>query len=174
MNSVPGERLSFDKLKDCLTIAPVLRVFDSGRCSVLTTDASEMAVSAVLTEPDNEGVHHLIVYESCKLRAFLSHPRFGAACRDTRLQCLYSATSCSAAGRLSLMAFARTLFSALTIRRSHGSEPNGTAIDSSPLGWTKSKNFAVMSSTYQETSIQPTLSIGAALSGSESWPSGLW
>jgi hypothetical protein len=58
-----------------------------------------------------------------------------------------------------------------TIRGSHRSAPNGTSIDSSPAGWMKLKSFALMSSTYQENSIQPTLSLGAAfgLNGSQCW-----
>ena len=63
----PAEQLSFDALKQCLTTAPVLGTFDSGRCSVVTTDASEVAISAVLTQPDDEGHHHPVAYESRKL-----------------------------------------------------------------------------------------------------------
>jgi hypothetical protein len=64
-----AEQRSFDHLKRCLTTAPVLRTFDSGRRSVLTTDASEMAISAVLTQPDDDGQHHPVAYESRKLTA---------------------------------------------------------------------------------------------------------
>ena len=64
-----AEQRSFDHLKRCLTTAPVLRTFDSGRRSVLTTDASEMAISAVLTQPDDDGQHHPVAYESHKLTA---------------------------------------------------------------------------------------------------------
>ncbi len=63
------DRRSFDKPKECLTIAPVLRVFDSDRRSVLTTVASENAISAILTQPDGDGVHHPIAFKSCKLTA---------------------------------------------------------------------------------------------------------
>ncbi len=46
----------------------MLRTFDSRRRSVLTTDASEVAILAVLTQPDDDdGVHHPVAYESCKL-----------------------------------------------------------------------------------------------------------
>jgi hypothetical protein len=51
----------------CLTTAPVLCTFDSRRRSVLTTDASAVAISAVLTQPDDDGVHHPVAYESRKL-----------------------------------------------------------------------------------------------------------
>jgi transposase InsO family protein len=63
------EQRSFDRLKHCLTTAPVLRTFDSRRRSVLTTDASEVALSAVLTQPDDDGHHHPVAYESRKLTA---------------------------------------------------------------------------------------------------------
>ena len=73
----PAEQRSFDALKQCLTTAPVLRTFDSGRRSVVTTDASEVAISAVLTQPDDEGHHHPVAYESRKLtdaeQAYPSH-----------------------------------------------------------------------------------------------------
>jgi len=63
------EQASFDGLKRCLTTAPVLRTFDPGRRSILTTDASEQAISAVLSQPDDDGVHHPIAFESRKLTA---------------------------------------------------------------------------------------------------------
>ena len=42
----PEEKASFGTLKQCLTKAPVLRTFDWGCRSVVTTDASEVAISA--------------------------------------------------------------------------------------------------------------------------------
>jgi hypothetical protein len=60
---------SFDRLKACLTTASVLRTFDSSWRSILTTDVSEKAISAVLTQPDDDGVHHRVAYESRKLTA---------------------------------------------------------------------------------------------------------
>ena len=51
--------------KRCLTTAPVLRTFDSSRRSVVTADASEVAISAVLTQPDDDAAAH----ESRKLTA---------------------------------------------------------------------------------------------------------
>ncbi len=47
----------------------MLRAFNSSRRSILTTDASEKAISAVLTQPDDDGVHHPVTYESRKLTA---------------------------------------------------------------------------------------------------------
>ena len=43
-----AEQASFEALKRCLTSAPVLRNFDPRRRAVLTTDASEVAIAAVL------------------------------------------------------------------------------------------------------------------------------
>ena len=53
-----------DTLKQCLTTAPVLRTFDSGRHSVVTTDAGEVAIAAVLTQPDDDGHHHPVAYKN--------------------------------------------------------------------------------------------------------------
>ena len=47
----------------------MLRTFDSSRRSIVTTDASEVAIAAVLTQPDDAGVHHPVAYESRKLTA---------------------------------------------------------------------------------------------------------
>jgi len=45
----------------------VLRTFDPQRRAVLTTDASGMAVAAILTQPDDDGHQHPVAYESRKL-----------------------------------------------------------------------------------------------------------
>jgi hypothetical protein len=52
-----------------LSSAPVLRTFDPTRRAVLTTDASNVAVAAILTQPDDEGHQHPVAYESRKLTA---------------------------------------------------------------------------------------------------------
>jgi hypothetical protein len=48
---------------------PVLRNFDPARRAVLTTDASNIAVAAILTQPDDDGRQHPVAYESRKLTA---------------------------------------------------------------------------------------------------------
>ena len=58
---------SFDALKVALSTAPVLRTFDPSRRAVLTTDASGLAVAAILTQPDDDGHQHPVAYESRKL-----------------------------------------------------------------------------------------------------------
>jgi hypothetical protein len=60
----PAQQESFDTLKHCLTTAPALHTFDPARRSVLTTDASEVAISAILMQPDDEGHHHPEAYGS--------------------------------------------------------------------------------------------------------------
>ena len=65
----PAAQASFDALKLALSSAPVLRTFDPSRRAVLTTDASGIAVAAILTQPDDEGLQHPVAYESRKLTA---------------------------------------------------------------------------------------------------------
>ncbi|MFN9908652.1 MAG: RNase H-like domain-containing protein, partial [bacterium] len=49
--------------------APVLRVWDPGLPTRLTTDASELVVLGILEQPDPSGAFHPIAYESRKLTA---------------------------------------------------------------------------------------------------------
>ena len=49
----PAEQAIFDTLKRCLTNAPI-RTFDSKWCTVVATNASEVAITAVLTQPDDD------------------------------------------------------------------------------------------------------------------------
>jgi hypothetical protein len=65
----PATQASFDALKLALSSAPVLRTFDPTRRAVLTTDASNIAVAAILTQPDDDGHQHPVAYESRKLTA---------------------------------------------------------------------------------------------------------
>ena len=62
-----AEQRSFDALKAALTSAPVLRVWDPARPTRLLTDASELAVSAILEQPDDAGEFHPVAFESRKL-----------------------------------------------------------------------------------------------------------
>ena len=62
-----AEQQSFDALKAALTSAPVLRVWDPARPTRLLTDASELAVSAILEQPDDAGAFHPVTFESRKL-----------------------------------------------------------------------------------------------------------
>jgi hypothetical protein len=117
------EQRSFDRLKHCLTTAPVLRTFDSSRCPVLKTDASEVAISAVLTQPDDDGHHHPVAYELRVFRHYLlgsDAPRRG---------------------------FVRTSRFGRTTRQSHGcARRRATSIASSRAGSTR-LSFALTRST---------------------------
>jgi hypothetical protein len=55
-----------DALKLALSSAPVLSTFDPARRAVLTTDANnrDVAIAAILTQPDDEGHQHPVAYES--------------------------------------------------------------------------------------------------------------
>ena len=64
-----AEQQSFTALKAALTSAPVLRVWDPARPTRLITDASELAVSAILEQPDDLGAFHPVAFESRKLTA---------------------------------------------------------------------------------------------------------
>ena len=59
-----AEQASFDALKVALTSAPVLRVWDPVLQTRLLTDASELAMSAILEQPDDTGVFHPVAFES--------------------------------------------------------------------------------------------------------------
>ncbi len=47
----------------------IQRKFDPARRAVLTTDTSNIAVAAILTQQDKEGLQHSDAYESRKLTA---------------------------------------------------------------------------------------------------------
>ncbi len=54
---------------DALSTSPELSTFDPHRRAVLTTDASGVAVAAILTQQDDYGYQHSVAYESSKLTA---------------------------------------------------------------------------------------------------------
>ena len=58
----PEAQASFDALKVALSTSPVLRTFDPHRRAVLTTDASGVAVAAILTQPDDDRHQHPVAY----------------------------------------------------------------------------------------------------------------
>ena len=51
----PPEQAAFEAIKQALVTAPVLRVWDGARATRLVTDALELAVSAILEQPDDTG-----------------------------------------------------------------------------------------------------------------------
>ncbi len=87
----PAEKQSFDALKAVLTSTPVLRVWDPARPTCLLTDASELAVSAILEQPDDSGAFRPVAFESPKLthcgsRSARTPPPAGAASGGPRVQ----------------------------------------------------------------------------------------
>ena len=60
------ERESFEALKKAITTAPVLRPPDPSKRFVVTTDASEFAIGAVLSQGEKSD-HQVVAYESRKL-----------------------------------------------------------------------------------------------------------
>ena len=116
-----GAQASFDALKLALSSAPVLHTFDPARRAVLTTNASNISVAAILTQPDDEGRQHSVVYESRKLTAA---ERNSSAHVLELLAVVHSLwvfrTNCWAAGSLDRRAAGLILICGRTIRRSRG------------------------------------------------------
>jgi hypothetical protein len=63
------EQASFEALKMALSSAQVLCTFDpqASRQAVLMTDASSVAVAAILTQQDDNCLQHPVAFESSKL-----------------------------------------------------------------------------------------------------------
>jgi hypothetical protein len=87
----PAAQASFNALKLALSSAPVLCTFDPARSAVLTTDASNVAVAAILTQPDDEGHQHPVAYmlpSMCYLARRANAPRQSTAARvDSSTPC---------------------------------------------------------------------------------------
>jgi hypothetical protein len=62
-----AEQQHFDALSAALTSALVLHVWDQARPTCLLTDALELAVSAILKQPDDAGAFRPVAFESSKL-----------------------------------------------------------------------------------------------------------
>lgn len=62
-------QVAFNKLKECLTSAPVLSHPDFSKPFVIQCDASNMGVGGVLYQLDNQGEEHPIAYMSQKLNS---------------------------------------------------------------------------------------------------------
>ena len=74
----PAEQ-SFEALKVALTLAPVLRVWNSVRPTRLLTDASDMALLAILEQPNDDCActQTMPVYSGCSNSAHQSSPGAG-------------------------------------------------------------------------------------------------
>ena len=61
-----AEQASFDALEAALTLAPILRVWESARQTLLITDASELVIGAILEQLDDHCDWHPVAFESRK------------------------------------------------------------------------------------------------------------
>ena len=59
-----NQEKSFRLLKEKLTTTPVLKYPDYNRKFILLTDASKMTLGAILSQKDEDGKEHPIVYDS--------------------------------------------------------------------------------------------------------------
>lgn len=62
----PGEKAAFQALKQAFQTAPLLQHFHNKKPIQIKTDASDFAMAAILSQPDNKGVYHPIAFWSWK------------------------------------------------------------------------------------------------------------
>jgi hypothetical protein len=88
-------QVSFDALKRALFTSQVLCTFNPARRAVSMTDASNMAVAAILTQPGDEGRQHPVAYDNCKLTA--AEQNYPAPVLELLavVRCGVSSTTCS-------------------------------------------------------------------------------
>ena len=67
---IPEYQESFDKLKEALTVAPVLSYPNYSKPFILETDALLKGLGAVLSQEDNKGHLHVVSYASCSLKPY--------------------------------------------------------------------------------------------------------
>ena len=103
----PAKQASFDTLKQFLTTAPVLCTFDSS------------------PQPDDDGQHHPVAYESRKLTA--AEQAYRLHVLELLAPCACFDTTCSAAVLTRPQGSFRTSRSEPTTRRSHGCARSGTS-----------------------------------------------
>lgn len=60
----PEQNAAFEKLKDAMIAAPILKHFDPKRQAILETDASDYVTGGVLSQRDDEGVIHPVAFFS--------------------------------------------------------------------------------------------------------------
>ncbi|KAE8216955.1 hypothetical protein CF319_g8841, partial [Tilletia indica] len=68
-NWTPQCQEAFDTLKRAFTSASILQHFDPARPITMETDASDYALAAVISQPDDDGVLHPVAFRSRKLSA---------------------------------------------------------------------------------------------------------
>jgi hypothetical protein len=62
------QQQAFDTLKEAMMTEPILQHFDPAKPVTIETDASDYAIGAVCSQPDNNGVLHPVAYYSRKLK----------------------------------------------------------------------------------------------------------
>lgn len=67
LNWLPIHQAALRQVLDCLRKAPILRMADFDRDFVLSTDASDIGIGAVLQQPDESGALHPIEFRSRRL-----------------------------------------------------------------------------------------------------------
>jgi hypothetical protein len=65
----PSTQHAFDRLKEVFTQAPVLLHVDPTKPFQVETDASDFAIGAILSQPDDDGILHPVAYYSRKFTA---------------------------------------------------------------------------------------------------------
>ena len=64
-----AEQFAFMTLKSAFMIAPILLHPDPTKPFIVETDASDFVIGVILSQPDNDGVHHPVAYYSRKFTA---------------------------------------------------------------------------------------------------------
>jgi len=62
------QQMAFDTLKTAMVMEPILQHFDPERPVTIKTDASDYAIGAICSQPDDNKILHPVVYSSRKLK----------------------------------------------------------------------------------------------------------
>jgi len=62
------QQMAFDTLKTAMVTEPILQHFDLERLVTIETDASDYAIGALCSQPDDNGILHPVAYYSRKLK----------------------------------------------------------------------------------------------------------
>ena len=73
-----AEQFAFMALKFAFMTAPILLHPDPTKPFIVETDVFDFAIGPILSQPDNDGVHHLVAYYSCKFTTpEINYPIYG-------------------------------------------------------------------------------------------------
>jgi len=62
------QQMAFQTLKTAMVTEPTVQHFDAERPVTMETDASEYAIGAICSQPNNNGILHPVAYYSWKLK----------------------------------------------------------------------------------------------------------